>query len=167
MHRGQRPSSGTRRAVRRRSAEGRQASRSRGSRREELGGLATGKADVSSLEPSAVVPPRSCSGPGFLGKGGPRRPSRRRLLRTTGVAAPNRRQPSTGRAPEVTQGRAADCPPLRSPRPRSRQPRAPESWLRQVAMELGDAVHKCNCRRCTNVVDVGQIDGDPAHERHR
>ena len=40
----------------------------------------------------------------------------------------------------------------------SRQPRAPEtsSWLRQVANKPDDTVHKCNCRRCTNVVDVGQ-----------
>ncbi len=40
----------------------------------------------------------------------------------------------------------------------SRQPRAPEtsSWLRQVANKPDDTMHKCNCRRCTNVVDVGQ-----------
>ncbi len=82
-------------------------------------------------------------------------------LRPISASEPSSRcQPSCcrmGQTREVTQGRAADCPSLRSPSPRSRQPRAPElsSWLRQVAMELGDAVHKCSCRRCTNVVDVG------------
>ena len=149
-----------------------------GCRGQELGGLATGKAEVSCLEPSPAVPSMSCSGPGLLGTGGagrllwrPRRsrvPGGCRGQELGGLATgkahseqPSWRQPPcspTERAGEVTQGRAADCPSLRLPRPGSRQPRAPESssWLRQIAIELGDAVHKCNCRRCTNVGDVGQ-----------
>ena len=149
MLRGQRSSYEARCHHRRRSAEGRQASssrpfrgkgtvlrrmrrRPRGCRREELCGLVTGKADVSSLEPSPVVLPRNCPGPGFLGTGGPY------LRRTNGVAEVyvsdseplSRHQPpcfATGRAGEVTQGRAADCPSLRLPRPR---PSAARPWKR-------------------------------------